>query len=361
MWLAPTMHVAGPIIATVSMGMYAHVVTNEAEARRAVREHHAAGYDFIKVHNVLPKPLFLAVTDEARRLGVEVVGHVPHRVTVDEAVHAGMTTLEHLKGYVDDRTLTIATDDWITPTRESDVWNTPTLYTRRLFLSPEEARAWSRGIEARYVPAFERNRWLSEVTAPPAVATALFDKQREVMRRLVPVTSRFLAGTDAGGGYPFMVSGLALHEELRLLHESGLSLIETLRAATLYPARALKQEAEIGGVIVGRRADLLLLDGNPLQSLDALAQRAGVALRGRWLDRGDIESQLNALALRYAQTPRIVRDAALPDSAWVRGITDRIRDARRRGYVFPDHHVEGIDRALQAFGFARAFHPGPTD
>lgn len=351
-WLAPTMIVAGPILSAAPMGMYAQVVTDELQARRAVREHHAAGYDFIKVHNVLPRPLFLAITDEAKSAGLDVVGHVPHRISVAEAVDAGLTTLEHLKGYVDDRTLQIAGDDWVTPTRESEVWNTPTLYTRRLFLTPEEARAWSRSAEARLVPAMERDRWLAEVTPPPAAAVRLVEKQREVMRQLIPVTNRFLAGTDAGGGFPFMVSGLALHEELRLLHQSGLSILETLRSATLYPARALRQEDEFGEVAVGRRADLLLLDDNPLLSLDALNQRAGVAVRGRWLDRAALEEQLNGIARAYATTPRIAEDGALPDSAWVRRFAARIQRVQRDGYVFPGHHMREVVEALDKLGLA---------
>lgn len=354
-WLAPTMFVASPIVSSVAMGMYAQVVNDEAQARHAVRAYRAAGYDFIKVHNNLRRPLFLALTDEARRAGIEVIGHVPHRISVAEAVEAGLTTLEHLKGYVDDRTLRIAEDDWITPTREAAVWNTPTLYTtKRLFLTPDEARVWARSAEARFVPAMERERWLAEVTQPPSVAIALAENQREVMRRLIPVTTRFLAGTDAGGGYPFMVSGFALHEELRLLHASGLPLLETLRSATMYPARAMGRESEFGTIAVGRRADLLLLDANPLITLDALQQRAGVVLRGRWLDQHASATQLDRLARSYAVTPDIVGNPALPDSAWVARFDGRVREAQRAGYIFPTHHLEEIAEALRVLGRHRS-------
>ncbi|MGH7637981.1 MAG: amidohydrolase family protein [Gemmatimonadaceae bacterium] len=349
-WLAPTMYVAGPIIGAARMGMYAHVVGSEVEARRAVQEHHAAGYDFIKVHNALPRPLFLAVTDEARKLGVPVVGHVPHRISVADAVQAGMITLEHLKGYIDDRTLTIATDDWTTPTRTSGVWNTPTLYTKRLFLTPVEARSWANLPEARYAPLIERRRWLADVVQPPAIGVTLHDKQRQVIERLLPVTSRFLAGTDAGGGYPFMVNGFALHEELRLLKGAGLSTLEALRAATLYPARALGREPEFGQVAVGMRADLLLLDANPLESLDALRGRSGVAVRGRWMDGEKLRRLLDRLAGIYATEPAAAARGFTPDSAWVARIDDRMRGARDRGYVFPAHHIRNVNQALAAFG-----------
>ncbi|MEX2189555.1 MAG: amidohydrolase family protein [Bacteroidota bacterium] len=355
-WLAPSMYVAGPILSTVRMGMYAHVISNGQDAREAVREHDRLGYDFIKVHNVLPKPLFRAVTDEARRLGIPVVGHVPHRVTVAEAVGAGLLTLEHLKGYIDDRTLQIAADDWISPTRDSHVWNTPTLYTHRLFLTPPAAREWASTDEARFVPRLVRERWLGEVGAPPTIAVELLGKQREVMRRLLPVSTRFLAGTDAGGGYPFMVSGFALYEELRLLHDAGLPLLETIRAATWYPARALGAESEFGRVAVGLRADLLLLDSNPLVSLAALRSAAGVMLRGRWLTRAAIDHELKLLAITYAEIPDIAFAASLPDVAWIAEVDRRTLLARERGYVFPQHHLEDIERAFRALGLRTSLH-----
>ena len=349
-WLAPTMHVASPILASVPMGRFAQVVTTEGAAREAVRTFRDNGYDFIKVHNVLTRPLFEAVTSEARHLGIPVVGHVPHRISVADAVRAGMSTIEHLKGYVDDRTLRIAEDDWLSPTRRGTVWNTPTLYARRLFLTPDEARAWAGTEEARYVPAIERARWVREAAMPPPHALALHDQHLIVLRRLKPVTSRFLAGTDAGGGYPFMVSGAGLHTELQLLHDAGLSTLEALRAATLYPAQALGEEHRIGDVAPGRRADLLLLDANPLASLDALQGRAGVGLRGRWLDRAALTSLLDQLAAANAREPQVGSDGALPDSAWMRETARRIRSVEEAGYVFPAHHIDDFNRALSAFG-----------
>lgn len=350
-WLAPSMIVAGPIISSYPMGMYARVVEDEAEARALVREHADAGYDYVKVHNALEPAAYRAVLDEAASVGIGVVGHVPHDVSVDEAIEGGQETIEHFKGYINDRTLSISDYDWVTPTARGSVWLVPTLYSTRTFMRGDSALAWLRGPEGRYVPALVREAWREEAKSPvPDVVRGLPVKNRQVLRRLLPVTDRFLAGTDAGGGYPFMLSGFALHHELALLADAGLSRLEVLRAATTYAAKATNRDDEFGRVAPGLRADLILLESDPLASLDALDERAGVMIRGRWLDRAAIDSILERLAEIYDRVPEIARSETRPSGEWVETFVERIHWLRGAGYVFPDHHMETIREALEAVG-----------
>ena len=104
-----------------------------------------------------------------------------------------------------------------------------------------------------------------------------------------------MAGTDAMG-FPRIAPGASLHHELRLLIESGLSPDEAMRAATVAPAAFLVKDEEFGTVAAGQRADLLLVDGNPLQDIGYLAQPVGVMARGRWFPREQLEQMLATLA-----------------------------------------------------------------
>ena len=350
-WLAPSMIVAGPIISSRPMGMYAQVVEDAGAARALVRAHADAGYDYIKVHNALDSAAYRAVLDEAARVGIGVVGHVPHDLTVADAVEGGQETIEHFKGYIDDRTLEISDDDWVTPTARGTVWLTPTLYSTRTFMRGDSALAWLDGPEARYVPRLVREAWREEAGWPtPDVAEGLPEKNREVLRRLLPVTDRFLAGTDAGGGYPFMVSGFGLLSELELLAGAGMSRLEVLRAATLHAAAATGRESAFGRVAPGLRADLVLLGSDPLASLDALDDREGVMVRGRWLDRDALQGLLDRLAEIYDRVPEVARAESGPSNEWVESFVGRIERLRRAGYVFPRHHLEEIREALVAVG-----------
>jgi hypothetical protein len=103
-----------------------------------------------------------------------------------------------------------------------------------------------------------------------------------------------LAGTDAMG-VPLVVPGSSLVRELHLLQLSGLTPYDALRTATVNPAKFLGHGAEFGTIVVGARADLLLLDRNPLESVSALDRPAGVMARGRRLPRERLEELLAAL------------------------------------------------------------------
>lgn len=121
------------------------------------------------------------------------------------------------------------------------------------------------------------------------------------MRNVVAALHRhgvvLIAGTDAMG-LPLVAPGSSLHRELQLLHESGLARYEAIGAATVNPAIFLGKDREFGTIAAGMRADLLLVERNPLQDLRALNAPTGVMTRGRWLTRADLQRMLKALVAK---------------------------------------------------------------
>jgi predicted amidohydrolase len=110
-------------------------------------------------------------------------------------------------------------------------------------------------------------------------------------RQGVPI----MAGTDAMG-LSLVTPGSSLHRELGLLAASGLSPYEVLRSATVMPAAFLGKSAEFGTIAPGQRADLLLVNGNPLENLTVLERPNGVIVRGKWLPRKSLDELLKRLA-----------------------------------------------------------------
>jgi imidazolonepropionase-like amidohydrolase len=96
-------------------------------------------------------------------------------------------------------------------------------------------------------------------------------------------------------GVPLIVPGASLHRELQLLTESGLTPYEAIRTATINVAVFLGKGEEFGTVAEGKRADLLLVDANPLQDLARLKAPVGVMVRGKWLTREELHQRLTAL------------------------------------------------------------------
>jgi imidazolonepropionase-like amidohydrolase len=129
--LAPNMYITGQILNGTPMGFYARVVTTPEAGRTAVREDKAAGFDFIKVHNIMKPEVYEAVLDEAHKEKIDVVGHIPQGISVAEAIRLGQKTIEHFKGYILDSGLTISQEDYVSATKGADIWLCPTFSTYR--------------------------------------------------------------------------------------------------------------------------------------------------------------------------------------------------------------------------------------
>jgi len=283
--LAPNMFITSRILNSSDFGGYAIALDTEEEARSAVREAARDGYDAIKTHNGLSKDIYMAILDEAHSLGLEVVGHIPVRVKVSEAITAGMHTAEHFKGYIDDSNLKISKEDWLTPSIDSDMYLTPTFYTYREhqraaaaqeildesanLVLPHRHLAWQRYAEQEA----DRLTRLRQTIRP---------KSEEIFEALLPHNIKWLAGTDSGG-YELMVPGQALIEELEIMERLGLTPLEALRSATSRAAQAMSWSDRTGHIAPGMSADLIILKKNPLETVSNLRTLQAVMIRGIWL------------------------------------------------------------------------------
>jgi len=124
-------------------------------------------------------------------------------------------------------------------------------------------------------------------------------QRRAMTGALQDAGAPLLLGTDVGN--PYIIPGFSVHEELSLLVASGLAPFEALAAATRSAAEFLGQSAEFGTIAEGHRADVLLVDGNPLEDVTNANRRAGVIVRGRWFSRADIDQMLEDLARSFAR------------------------------------------------------------
>jgi imidazolonepropionase-like amidohydrolase len=126
-----------------------------------------------------------------------------------------------------------------------------------------------------------------------------FDTFKSLVLNLYKSNAGLIAGTDAGS-MPFLVPGYSLHQELSILADLGIPVYDVLKMTTINAAMALRKESEFGTVEVGKRADLLLLHANPLSSIKNLQGRAGVMVRGIWLDETELEAITERIRLTFA-------------------------------------------------------------
>jgi len=328
----PTIYTAGPI---VDGERPAHpgslIVRSEADADRAIALHGRLGYDLVKVYSRLAPPVFDRLVEGARRGGLPIAGHVPWSVALDHAVATGMRSIEHMTGVV---AALQAADSPVAgrsdgPSRDRQIdhvdeariaglvqqlaahhtFTVPTRVVMDSWASAAEVRDRLARPEMRWVPPC--NRALAE--PPPDDAEdldrarrtlALYDR---VLRVLDAAGAPIAAGTDPGN--PLVVPGFALHHELEHLVGAGLSPLAALRAATRRGAELLGRDGEIGRIAAGMRADLVLLDGNPLDDIRSTRRIAGVMARGRYRARGELDALLERAAAGFARPPEPFRGA----------------------------------------------------
>jgi imidazolonepropionase-like amidohydrolase len=275
---------AGPFVDGPKEGVSNRLtVRTPEEARQAVHNLKARGVDFIKVHNALPPEAFFALMDEARKEHIPVAVHLPKGVSSIEASDAGAASLEHIET-INESAL------WrkgaTAKTVEQAVDENLGRAGQELFQRFSKNGTW-------YVPtlvAYERGfvLWSDD---PESLKPRLdiHEKQIELVRMMHKAGVPIMAGSDFSDWA--LVPGVDLHNELALLVEAGFSPIEALQAATLNPAKFLGKTDTFGTILVGRVADLILLNENPLEDISHTRKINAVLLGGKFYPLAAIRAQ----------------------------------------------------------------------
>lgn len=336
--LGPRMVACGPVVDGPHPAHPEHAisVSTAEDGRRAVQSLKQMGADFVKVYDGLSRDAYFAIVQESQRVGLPFAGHVPGSITQEEASNAGQRSIEHgigilpsvdyeknkpaPSGYFEEamRTKNFAlipegiakegnaelhhfsgerTDELYKTFVKNNTYLTPTRVVDHAltFIDDISTRDDPR---LRYVPGAMREDWKPEngmLTRYRTPAYVAFRKRRyEMTTRQILVAHRlgvqFLAGTDVSAAYTY--PGFSLHDELALFVEAGFTPLEALRTATVNPARFLGTSASMGSVEIGKAADLIVLDANPLADISNTKRIYAVLVGGRLLQRNDLNGLL---------------------------------------------------------------------
>lgn len=318
------------------------------KGREIVGKQKAAGADFVKVYSWLERDVYFAIADECKKQNIPFDGHIPVRITLQEALEAGHGSLEHFLGisefcsaeyahlmqvvkrvfekdtimsFYDFKALQHDTYD---PAREPALfeliekhkpWICPTLTTHIGSLRNVDADyPYDKRID--YMPPYSLSGWKTKPEDKRdsvskrdlQSGTGHYKIMEQLLKPLKTHGARFLAGTDFPVHYSF--AGFSLHEEMELFVEAGFSPLEALQTATLNPALFLGIENETGTVDNGKRANLVLLDANPLDDIKNTTQINAVILRGKYHQGSELREKIEAIAA-HNRKPKI-KDEMLP-------------------------------------------------
>ncbi len=302
--LGPNLYLAGPSFSGQS-------TPTPAAAEQRVREQKAEGWDLLKVHPGVRRESYDAMVSTAREVGIAYAGHIPADVGILHAIAQGQETVDHLDGYIEylegDRgpldPARLA--DVVRRTREADIAVVPTMILWETIIGAGDQAAMHAFPELKYMPRAEIERWKTayerRLAAPnydAARARRIADNRKVLLKALRDGGVTILFGTDAP--QQFSVPGFSIHREVASMAESGMTPYEILHSATKAVGDYLKAHDTFGTITAGSRADLLLVDANPLENLRALTQRSGVMIRGRWLSEADIQRGLAKIVARNA-------------------------------------------------------------
>ena len=318
--LGPRLYVAGT--------PFGGNVKTAEQAEKLVREQKAAGYDLLKITEGMSPAAYDAVVKTAGELKIEFAGHVPNEVGVRRAIAARQRSIDHLDNYLEAMeadTSPLKSADAATRardlpfhvdesrmrelarlTREAGVWNVPTMVVWEVFFRPEDGETLRASMpELRYLPRTMVDNWVKAkngmlgnpvmgFTAGGKTGPRVMELRRKLLRALHEAGAKIAFGTDSP--QLFSVPGFSIHREMQLMTECGMTPYDVLSSATRDVAQYFGTSKETGTVEVGKRADLLLVNENPLNDLRGLAQRAGVMVNGKWMPETEIQKRLEQLA-----------------------------------------------------------------
>jgi imidazolonepropionase-like amidohydrolase len=238
----------------------------------------ARGADLIKIHNALPREAFFAVMGEARKVGMPVAVHLPKQISSAEASDAGARTLEHIE--------TLIESALFRPGATAKTWDEALAENTgdsgaALFATLVRNGTWFDPTLVAYRRGFAL--WGND-TRKIAIRRACFQKLTTLAGDLHRAGVRLVAGSDFTESSVGVRPGADLHEELALLVEAGLSPMEALQTATLNPATCIGALDSLGTIERGKRADLVLLDADPLENIDNTRTIRAVVIGGRLVE-----------------------------------------------------------------------------
>jgi imidazolonepropionase-like amidohydrolase len=298
--LGPTLYLAGPSFSGTT-------VQSPGQARQRVRDQKAEGWDLLKVHPGIRRDVYDAMARTADDLKIRFAGHVPADVGLVHAIGKRQETIDHLDGYIEHLKAETGPVDRerlaeiVKLTRDTNTAVVPTMVLWETIIGAGSLSQMSAFPELVYMPAAMVRSWqqgYSNTVGNPnfdrARATRIAANRKVVLKALSDGGVTILFGTDAP--QVFSVPGFSVHREMKAMAEAGMSNYEILRSATRNVGEYFKARDKFGTVAAGQRADLLLLDANPLTDVAHVARRAGVMVRGRWLPDAEIQAGLAKVA-----------------------------------------------------------------
>ncbi len=340
--VAPTIYSASPHLTGREQGND-FVVNTEEEAREAVRKSKQAGYDFIKITTFIKAEVYEAAVDEAAKQNIRVVGHADSRFVGVQRAFKAKQQIEHLDGYleailadnapskdsisdlyiynpknwesldyVDEKKIaevakqTVAANPFVDPTQHfmKNTFGLPR--SEESIRAQPDFRFYPKKVQDGFLNFYKRSRFINQVSYEKRARW--IELRNKIIKAIYDAGGKIMAGSDTP---EFLwLYGFTMHRELKALNDAGLSNYAALEAATKNPSMFFGTLEKIGTIEKGKKADLVLLDANPLENISNTEKRAGVMLKGKYYTQAELNKWLDEIAPRISNSPAIAQQNA---------------------------------------------------
>ncbi len=316
--------VLGPRIFTSSPSLNGNTVRTPEEAKAKVTQYQQDGYDFLKIHPGILRPVFDQIVMTANEVNIPFAGHVPVDVGIRHALNSGYSSIDHVDGFLEGLVpesahvnprengffgydFTMLADTTLIPSlvglsKKNKVWIVPTQSLFERWFAPVSSDQLLREPEMSYMPVTTLTNWKIRKEQSMGKDTGFSEVQWErfnaIRLQLIKALQENGHGMLLGSDAPqlFNVPGFSIHHEIEGMLHAGLSPLQILQSGTMNPAIYFERQEEFGQIKEGLAADLLLLGENPLEDMQALKKLEGVMIAGRWIDRKTIDKKLKVIA-----------------------------------------------------------------
>jgi imidazolonepropionase-like amidohydrolase len=303
--LGPRLLLAGIVDGSGPLALGVERVDTPEQAKMWVNRYHDAGFQQMKIYSSVKIEELKVVAEEAHRLGMTVTGHVPEGITTFEAVEAGQDQINHIQYIVAmmvppfpegtkraDRVRVLADLDLNSPLAQKAVAflvEHGTVVDPTLALD-EYVTASTAKPPASFEPgvakiAPELFAILADVGPPSPLAES---REKMFAKAVAVVGALHKAGVPVVTGTDQTIPGHSLYREIELYVQAGFTPMEAIQAATIVPARVMGLDKEVGTVEAGKRADVILVEGNPLESIHNIRNVKYVIADGKMYDCAEL-------------------------------------------------------------------------
>lgn len=311
---AANREIFSPVIYTSGPSLNGNSTPTPVSAVKLVTEEKQAGYDFLKLHPGLSRETFDAMAATADKLGIRFAGHVSAAVGLQRALEARYLTIDHLDGYVEalagpnapasqwfgvnlvDRADPKRIPELVAATKRAGTWMVATEILLENTVSDEPAASLAKRPEMKYATEQQLQAWTENkakfLQMPSAQRQKFIALRRNLIKALFDGGVPFLLGSDAP--QIWNIPGFSAQRELEAMVASGLTPFQALQSGSVNVAKFFGTEAKTGTIATGKRADMVLIEGNPLSDITSTRKIAGVMLQGRWMSREEIQKRLDS-------------------------------------------------------------------